>query len=134
MCGWFSAATARASRSNRSRKVGSPATVAGRILIATVRSSRVSRARYTSPMPPAPMAAMTSYGPRRVPGPRDMDWGARIVAQTRRSGGLVEQGRCAAFDRDIADRRRDDAPAVGEDLHPQPDADPPDLQEAAAES
>src|SRR5579872_6660731 len=28
----------------------------GRILIATVRSSRVSRARYTSPMPPAPSA------------------------------------------------------------------------------
>jgi hypothetical protein len=31
-----------------------------RILIATVRSSRVSRARYTSPMPPAPGGAQTS--------------------------------------------------------------------------
>src|SRR5438094_4453410 len=40
---------------------------AGRILIATARSSRVSRARYTSPIPPAPIGATISYGPRRVP-------------------------------------------------------------------
>ena len=33
---------------------------AARILIATVRSSRVSRARYTSPMPPAPSGATIS--------------------------------------------------------------------------
>ena len=39
----------------------------GRILIATVRSSRVSRALYTSPMPPAPRGERISYGPRRVP-------------------------------------------------------------------
>src|SRR5437016_7177050 len=38
-----------------------------RTLIATVRSSRVSRARYTSPMPPAPIAATISYGPSRAP-------------------------------------------------------------------
>ena len=35
--------------------------------MATVRSSLVSRARYTSPMPPAPMGAMISYGPSCVP-------------------------------------------------------------------
>ena len=34
---------------------GSPATSAASTLIATVRPSRVSRARYTSPMPPAPI-------------------------------------------------------------------------------
>jgi hypothetical protein len=28
----------------------------------------VSVARYTSPMPPTPIWAVTSYGPRRVPG------------------------------------------------------------------
>jgi hypothetical protein len=33
-----------------------------------VRSSRVSRARYTSPIPPAPIAAKISYGPKRIPG------------------------------------------------------------------
>src|SRR5207253_2109632 len=39
----------------------------GRILSATTRSRRVSVPRYTSPMPPAPIGATTSYGPRRVP-------------------------------------------------------------------
>ena len=37
-------------------------------LIATWRFSFVSVARYTSPMPPTPIWATTSYGPRRVPG------------------------------------------------------------------
>ena len=40
----------------------------GQILSATSRSRRVSRARYTSPMPPAPRCAMTSKTPMRVPG------------------------------------------------------------------
>src|SRR5262245_35378651 len=35
--------------------------------MATVRSRRVSRALYTSPIPPAPSGARISYGPRRVP-------------------------------------------------------------------
>ncbi len=35
---------------------------------ATSRSSFVSRARYTSPMPPSPILAVTAYGPRVVPG------------------------------------------------------------------
>src|SRR5262245_6986961 len=32
-----------------------------------MRSRRVSRARYTSPMPPAPSGVSISYGPSRVP-------------------------------------------------------------------
>jgi hypothetical protein len=35
--------------------------------MATVRSSRVSRARYTSPIPPAPSGPTISYGPSLVP-------------------------------------------------------------------
>ncbi len=38
-----------------------------RTLIATVRSRRVSRALYTSPIPPAPSGERISYGPRRAP-------------------------------------------------------------------
>ena len=40
--------------SNLSRSSALPARWEGRTLIATVRSRRVSRARYTSPIPPAP--------------------------------------------------------------------------------
>lgn len=39
-------------------------------LIAT-RSMRVSRALYTSPILPSPIAATISYGPKRVPGATD---------------------------------------------------------------
>jgi hypothetical protein len=39
---------------------GSPPGSAGRTLMATLRSSRVSRARQTSPMPPAPIGATIS--------------------------------------------------------------------------
>ena len=35
--------------------------------MATSRPSFVSRARNTSPMPPSPICASTSYAPRRVP-------------------------------------------------------------------
>src|ERR1700704_1637406 len=62
----------RASRSKRSRASGSAEIVEERILIATERSSRVSRALYTSPIPPAPIAVRISYGPRRVPGVNGM--------------------------------------------------------------
>src|ERR1700689_5421812 len=54
-------------RRNRS---GSRAKAAGKTLIATSRLSRASRARYTSPMPPAPTADTISYGPSFVPGVR----------------------------------------------------------------
>src|SRR5262245_26259611 len=42
---------------------------------ATWRSSRVSRARYTWPIPPAPIAPTTSYGPSRAPADRNMEPG-----------------------------------------------------------
>ena len=47
-------ASTRASRSKRASRSGSAVSDAGRILIATSRPSVVSRARYTSPMPPTP--------------------------------------------------------------------------------
>src|SRR5215475_8943789 len=56
-----------ASRSNRVFRFGDAIRAEFSTLIATVRSKRVSRARYTSPMPPAPSGAMISYGPSRVP-------------------------------------------------------------------
>src|SRR2546423_5700206 len=56
-----------ASRSKRIFSCAFSANSAGRTLIATLRSSRVSRALKTSPIPPAPMGARTSYGRSRVP-------------------------------------------------------------------
>src|SRR5580704_8706206 len=70
--GWFSDEIARASRSKRCFASGLEDRCAGRILIATVRSRRVSIARYTSPMPPAPNGETTSYGPSFVPEVRVM--------------------------------------------------------------
>src|SRR4029077_13203652 len=63
-----------ASRSKRCRSVTSSERCGGSTLMATVRSRRVSRARYTSPIPPAPMGARTSYGPRRVPAVSAIGW------------------------------------------------------------
>src|SRR5215475_14401897 len=45
----------------------SPAKTAGSTLTATSRPSLRSRARYTSPMPPAPSGERISYGPSLVP-------------------------------------------------------------------
>src|SRR5262245_66596078 len=70
MLGWFSAASVRASRWNRAVRSASRANTSGRILIATSRPSRLSRARYTSPIPPAPREAVISYEPNRVPAGR----------------------------------------------------------------
>ena len=49
---------------------GSLATRASSTLIAKSRFSLVSLVRYTSPMPPAPIAVTIWYGPRQVPGER----------------------------------------------------------------
>src|SRR5258705_10087846 len=57
-----------ASRLKRARSSVEAETCWGSTLTATSRPRRVSRARYTSPMPPAPRSARISYGPRRVPG------------------------------------------------------------------
>src|SRR5215472_471379 len=56
-----------ASRSNLCFRTGSLESCSGRILTATVLSSRVSFARYTSPIPPAPSGETISYGPSFVP-------------------------------------------------------------------
>ena len=60
MLGWFSAASVCASRVKRARRSRSAAKTSGRTLMATSRLSLESRARYTSPMPPAPSGADTS--------------------------------------------------------------------------
>ena len=48
----------------------SAATDAGSTLIATLRFRLVSVARYTSPMPPAPICSVSKKTPRRLPGVR----------------------------------------------------------------
>src|SRR5580704_5147723 len=79
MLGWFSAATAWVSCSKRRSRSLSLAKDSGRIFKATSRPKRVSRARYTSPMPPAPTSDWISYGPILVPWARGMS--ARSIAQ-----------------------------------------------------
>src|SRR5580693_71690 len=75
---WFRAEIVRASRSKRSRSSGRPENLSGKILTATSRPRRVSRARNTSPMPPAPSGDRISYGPSFEPAVRLM--GAGIIA------------------------------------------------------
>ena len=60
MCGWLRDEIAFASRSKRWRRSSSAANPVGRILTATLRSRRVSRPRQTSPIPPAPIGAVSS--------------------------------------------------------------------------
>src|SRR5580704_3363487 len=60
MLGWFSAEAAFASRSKRPRRRASDICSAGNILSATRRSSRRSRAEYTTPMPPSPSLSRIS--------------------------------------------------------------------------
>src|SRR5712692_4821871 len=69
MWGWDNADIVFASRSKRWRTSDEDERWGGNTLIATVRSSRVSRAFHTSPMPPAPRGETISYGPSRVPAP-----------------------------------------------------------------
>src|SRR6185437_13011016 len=70
--GWFSAAIVRASCFSRCSSPGSADPAALRTLIATSRPSLGSRARNTSPMPPAPSSATISYSPSRLPGASGM--------------------------------------------------------------
>src|ERR1022692_1106567 len=68
MWGWFSDEIALASRSRRWRTPGVSANRCGKTFKATVRWRRLSLARYTSPMPPAPKRASITYGPSSSPG------------------------------------------------------------------
>src|SRR5258708_27465880 len=111
MCGGVSCEIVFASRSKRSLSCALSANEGGRILMATMRSRRVSRALYTSPIPPAPMSAPISYGPRRLPVVIAMEVG--MIAQavpgarcSRQTDGwkVVVYGTLAGFagDRDAA--------------------------------
>src|SRR5438132_12548147 len=79
---------ALASRSKRAFRSGLEERCCGKTLIATSRPSRVSRARYTSPIPPAPSGPEISYGPSREPGSR------RIVCQENIASS-VRAAKCA---------------------------------------
>src|SRR5664280_3360022 len=72
MVGWLSAGAARASARKRAMRPVSRTISSGRTLRATSRPSRGSRARQTSPIPPAPSGATTSYGPIFEPSLRGM--------------------------------------------------------------
>src|SRR5687768_11869645 len=65
--GWLSDASTCASRLKRARRSASAATAGRSTLIATSRCNFASRARYTSPIPPAPICGPTSYAPSRCP-------------------------------------------------------------------
>ena len=74
--------------------------LSGSTFRATSRPSSVSRARYTSPMPPWPIRAVTSYGPRREPGLRAMLGTVRVglfyrqlVYRVRTTAGQESRGR-----------------------------------------
>ena len=73
MFGCDSAATARASRANRSRIAGWSRVPDATVLIATFRRKRASCARYTSPIPPRPIGSMILYGPTFDPGSMSAD-------------------------------------------------------------
>ena len=66
--GWLSEAAACASRRKRAWKDGSRARSERRILMATVRPSRVSCPMCTSAMPPRPIRSPTSYLLARIRG------------------------------------------------------------------
>src|SRR4029453_9262364 len=85
--GCETAATARDSRSKRATASGFPATDGGTTLIATSRSRRRSRARYTSPMPPVPSGPRISYGPSRTPLCSMMGEVAAIICGSTAFGG-----------------------------------------------
>src|SRR5581483_3589365 len=73
MCGWFSDEAICASRWKRRRSATS-ANSSESNFTATGRSSFVSSARYTSPIPPAPIGAMISYGPSFVPAAKAIEF------------------------------------------------------------
>ncbi len=70
MLGWLSAEAERASSAKRARPSGLPRSSFGSTFSATLRPSRVSSARYTSPIPPAPSLSMIWNGPSAVPAGR----------------------------------------------------------------
>src|SRR5438105_2456992 len=95
MFGCVSCEIALASRANRIRKSALSASSAGSTFTATARLRRVSRARKTCPIPPAPIGATISYGPRRLPGATDMDQeNYRLVRPGHRQRRILTAGAC----------------------------------------
>jgi len=72
-----------ASRRKRAIRSASDANASGRTFSATSRLSLLSRARYTSPIPPEPIADRTSYGPMRVLGSSGMSGSERPDCSAR---------------------------------------------------
>ncbi len=68
MCGSSTFAAARDSARNRRRNAGSAARAGPRIFSATSRSSRTSRARNTTAIPPVPASASSRYPATSEPG------------------------------------------------------------------
>src|SRR6266542_1994614 len=120
MCGCEICEIVFASRSKRWRSSGEEERCCGRTLIATVRSRRVSRARYTSPIPPAPRGERTSYGPSRLPaaipisGGLSLQGGRPVLDEGDRRRSLFRQGR---DDEKTLSVRGDVVVAVGIVLH-----------------
>src|SRR6266852_5881670 len=110
---WLRADAVRASRIKRLRFSALHVTLSNKILSATTRFSRVSRALYTSPMPPVPCTERISYGPRRAPT-------AKLMLSTSGGFGLAVCGEGSKHERECsdlelvsiskADRRCDHAP------------------------
>src|SRR5262245_20263793 len=82
MLGWLRDEAARASLSKRLSRSGSAAPSSRRTLSAPTRPGRVSRARYTSPMPPRPRGAMILYAPKLEPGVRITPAPTRVAGST----------------------------------------------------
>src|SRR5476649_524022 len=85
--GWFRAEADFASRTKRSAELALGTQSPRKILMATTRFSRLSRALYTSPMPPAPSGARISYGPSFVPEVSTIDDGDYSLGGAARSSG-----------------------------------------------
>src|SRR5215467_3493528 len=87
--GWLNDARTSASRWNRLTRSASRENSSGRILIATSRFSFVSRARYTSPIPPLPSKAVISCDPSWSPIWMVMNWRRLYFDRERREVCLV---------------------------------------------
>src|ERR1700693_3725168 len=96
--GWLRADAERASCSKRCNRSLCAESAEGRILIATLRSRRRSRARYTSPIPPAPSGSMISYGPSLVPEVRAI---SHVIIFPKETGISCLMRTAALFHREI---------------------------------
>ena len=79
--------------------------------MATSRPSRGSRARYTSPIPPAPSGAMISYGPSFVPEVRAIR--ARHYIPNEGSCSGLRQFRTDCFNAEFSEQSVVDAIGTG---------------------